>query len=350
MGTEHSHCNESNPNDETQSELETITSRAEFTNSCAVNSPLSDSPKTPELTVLTLSNATSNLSKKRRKSSLLIVRNGITGKYLSSRICKIAAKFWKHNINCLHMSQQLEIGCNLFFSMTAVNKDMRNIMKGNMNSKKTIEQTSIQYLDMFGWLIRHLVTDNIDLHALLTKLGAQHQRMGIKITHFTPMLQAMHDTFSYYFETKYTIEVKYAIDEIFSLAAQLMTGESLAHSTHLMDITKQFQGDDIPFLKNLNVCLDSSIGKEYLYRYLAQTWCDEIAVFIKSISRFKKLMTDKERFFVAKEITKTSINATATFCLNLSYENRQNALNRIKDMERKFGLKQDVVVGVDFFH
>ena len=80
-------------------------------------------------------------------------------------------------------------------------------MKSQLNENKKIESTSLRYLDMMGWLIRYLITDNIDLYSLLTKLGIFHQNMGIKIEHFEPMLEAMHETFSYYFEHKYSIEV-----------------------------------------------------------------------------------------------------------------------------------------------
>ena len=43
----------------------------------------------------------------RRNSSFCHVSNGITGTHISSRICKIAAKFWQQNIENLEMSEQL---------------------------------------------------------------------------------------------------------------------------------------------------------------------------------------------------------------------------------------------------
>ena len=44
---------------------------------------------------------------RRRNSSYSHVNNGITGTHISSRICKIAAKFWQHNIEKLPMDEQL---------------------------------------------------------------------------------------------------------------------------------------------------------------------------------------------------------------------------------------------------
>lgn len=85
---------------------------------------------------------------------------------------------------------------------------MKQILKTNlMQNHKNIEQKSLKFLDMMGWLIRYLLIDNIDLYSILTRLGIFHQRMGIKIQHFPPLLQSMHETFSYYYPTKYNIEV-----------------------------------------------------------------------------------------------------------------------------------------------
>lgn len=46
-------------------------------------------------------------SQSRRNSSFSHVNNGITGTHISSRICKIAAKFWQQNIETLPMNEQL---------------------------------------------------------------------------------------------------------------------------------------------------------------------------------------------------------------------------------------------------
>eukprot|EP01084_Bolivina_argentea_P169505 293825_1 len=160
--------------------------------------------------------------------------------------------------------------------------------------------------------------------------------MGIKMKHFDPMLQSMHETFSYYFQSKYSIEIKYAFDEIFTLAAQIMTGQDLKTSYHLNDIAQSFENENITFLQSVDICLKSPIGTEYLSRYLQQTWCDEIALFLQSISKFKQQTNDKARFIVARDITKTSIKPTATFCINISYECRQKSLNNMRFLEETF--------------
>ena len=103
-----------------------------------------------------------------------------------------------------------------------------------------------------------------------------------------------------------------------------MTGQDLdevANGYHLADLQDEMK--DHSFLQSLRICLASSIGREYLYRFLQQTFCDEIAIFLQSLSKFKIQSSEKERFMVARDIVKNSIEPTATFAVNISYETRQ---------------------------
>eukprot|EP01084_Bolivina_argentea_P214411 364004_1 len=266
-------------------EIDSNISNHQSTNTTIQLSPMSITSPTKSAEIRSFSSLSSvkTSQHRRRRSSLITVDNGITGKLISSRICKIAATFWSHNVEQLSVMEQLEIGMSIYFGMLSASGEMKNIMKSNFNQSKQIERTSLRYLDMMGWLIRHLITDNIDLHSQLSQLGVLHDKMGICIEHYTPMLHSLHETFAYYFGCKYNVEVKYALDEIFSFAANVMTGKSLKCNAHLNDIHKQFARTNVPFLKNLYACLASSIGKEYLYTYLSQTFCDEIIIFLKSL-------------------------------------------------------------------
>jgi len=367
MGNEHSQKADLPGLEQTKSEPVSITSRrvtrlqkelfskSENGDATTPPTPISRSPENDFELTFSPSTSQSNMNcrsfqrTQRRKSSLLVVNNGITNKYISSRICKISMRFWSENIDCLSHAKQLEISCSIFFTMMASNQAMKQVMKANRTENQKIEETALRYLNMFGWLIRNLVADGIDLQVSLAKLGSMHQNMGVKIEHFNPMLQAMHETFSYYFGHNYTIEVKYAFDEIFAVAAQIMTGQELKFSAHLLTLSEQFQGDDVPFLKNLDVCLSSEIGREYLFRYLAQTWCDEMVIFLQTLSRFKALPSEKERFMVAREIVKTCIRPSATFALNISYENRTNTLYAMKALEQTFTAKEPLSVPVTLF-
>eukprot|EP01083_Nonionella_stella_P045462 122085_1 len=269
----------------------------------------------------------------RRKSPVLIVTNGITGNYVSSRICKIAANFYHQNIDTLSVYERLEVGCSVFFNMNT-HPEIQEIVKFNITTKnKSIEVTALKVLDMIGWLLRNLITSNIDLYALLTRLGGLHQRMGIEIYHFIPMLTAMHQTFSQYFPSKYTLEVRYSFDEIITLAAQIMTlpAKSPRYLTH---ISRKMKGDVMASLEDVSVCVNSQIGKDFFYKYLAQNACDEIAIFLKSVYNFKRLETDQERYNATQNIYRLSIEPTAKFCLNMSHETRQNITKQIQELEQ----------------
>lgn len=302
-----------------------------------------------ELTYSTIAKSARRRARHRRQqSSVVFINNGITGKYISSRIAKIAAKFWHQHVETKPYAEQLEIAAAIFFAMYS-DECTKAVMQKNLKHKGQLELASMKYLDMMGWLIRYLITDNIDLYALLSKLGTVHQAMGVQQAHFEPMLQAMHETFAYYFGTQYTIDVKYALDEIFALASQVMTGQELQENSHLMMLSAQFQGTNIPFLESVECCLQSTIGAEYFYRYLQQLCCDEIVMFLKSVSRFKALVCDKERFMVVRQIQKACIASSGPFSLNLSYHCRTTIMSVVQELEKTFAAKEALIVPIDLF-
>ena len=62
---------------------------------------------------------------------------------------------------------------------------------------------------MLGWLIRSLMRTDVDIKLLLQNLGSFHKNVGVNITHFNPMLESVHESFSYYFPSDYRLQVKY---------------------------------------------------------------------------------------------------------------------------------------------
>lgn len=91
--------------------------------------------------------------------------------------------------------------------MMVSDPEMKRILSKNLQSRQSIENSSVKFLDMMGWLLRSLLRTDIDAVKSLQQLGAFHRNMGINISHFDPMLNSMHDTFSYYFPIKYGIQV-----------------------------------------------------------------------------------------------------------------------------------------------
>eukprot|EP00485_Elphidium_margaritaceum_P014990 CAMPEP_0202727548 /NCGR_PEP_ID=MMETSP1385-20130828/185178_1 /ASSEMBLY_ACC=CAM_ASM_000861 /TAXON_ID=933848 /ORGANISM="Elphidium margaritaceum" /LENGTH=482 /DNA_ID=CAMNT_0049393791 /DNA_START=44 /DNA_END=1493 /DNA_ORIENTATION=+ len=328
------------------------------------------------------------------------ISNGITGTHINARVVKIAAQFWTQYIDNKTMQEKLELSCSIFFEMMAHNAEMKNILKQSMISQQSIETSSLKFLDMMGWLLRSLIRSDVDVATSLAQLGAMHRKMGITIDHFDPMLKSMHSTFSYYFPFKYSIQIKYAIDQIFTLAARIMSGQNLneaLNGRHLSELNDEM--NDGAFLTSLSVCLESNIGREYLYRYLQQTFCDEIAIFLQSMRKFHQQTSDKERFMVARDVVKSCVENEArisvplsaanfcdeiaiflqsmrkfhqqtsdkerfmvardvvkscveneaTFTVNISYELRQQTLGKMKQLERMFFEKDELTVPKDLF-
>ena len=113
------------------------------------------------------------------------------------------------------------------------------------------------------------------------------------------------------------IQVQFAIDEIFTFSTQLMTGKDL----------KTMNPTQTPnFLKSLRVCLKDKSGKEYLYRHLAQRFCDEIVVFLQLIEKYKAATDHHKRLLIARDILKICIHNDGVFAINVSYECRKQVM------------------------
>eukprot|EP01083_Nonionella_stella_P146518 460919_1 len=276
--------------------------------------------------------------------------NGITGTHVSYQITDIAARFWQSTLHNLNKDMQQEIACSILCGTLSSDKQIKQIVIDNMRQRsKTMEYMSLRYLDMIGWLVRHLIKDDVDLYAILAHIGVFHQSMGVQIEHFRSMLDAMHETFAYYFPIKYSIEVKYAMDEIFTICAQIMSGQDLARSPHLKYITQSFAEEDVSFLNDLDHCLQSSVGKQYLFAFLRQTFCDEMVLFLQSIQEFKCKMNAMQMFMVARHIINSSIVSDATLSLNLSFECRDETLKAMQTLEQRFKSKEPIYIDANFF-
>eukprot|EP01083_Nonionella_stella_P079927 219408_1 len=258
------------------------------------------------------------------------VQNGVIGEHVSLAIAETVYIFWHKNIDRLPREEQLEIGCSIYFTMMGSSEDMKHILwnRGNSNGQRNIKSLAHSLLDMMGWVIRSLITSNINLKATLAQLGIAHRALGIQPSHFAAMLVAVHETFAYYFEHKYSIKERYAFGKLFTVAAELMTGGDIYTHSHIFD--------DLKFLNSLSECLACDVGREYLYRYFQQTFCDELVIYLQSIRRYKAASCDKERFIIARDICKTSVKPTAAFPINISYETRVRTLGHMRQLEAQF--------------
>eukprot|EP00485_Elphidium_margaritaceum_P012048 CAMPEP_0202708148 /NCGR_PEP_ID=MMETSP1385-20130828/20396_1 /ASSEMBLY_ACC=CAM_ASM_000861 /TAXON_ID=933848 /ORGANISM="Elphidium margaritaceum" /LENGTH=392 /DNA_ID=CAMNT_0049367049 /DNA_START=64 /DNA_END=1242 /DNA_ORIENTATION=+ len=279
------------------------------------------------------------------------INNGVTGTLINALVVQIAADFWNKLIANKPMADKLEISCAIFFDMMTQNSETHGILKRTFTTQHSIQKSSLRLFDMLHWLLQSLLRSDVDLVTVLRHLGNQHHNMGIDMHHLSAMLTAIHTTFSYYFPIQYGVQVKYAFDQIFSVAARVMTGQTLT------DVSNEFHGvanlsdDDESqiFLQSLSACLKCNIGRTYLFRFLQQKFCDEVVIFLQSMKKFRQQTSDKERFMVAREVVKNTIATDALFCVNISHELRESILANMQELERTFSGKKDLQVAKDFF-
>mmetsp|Transcript_43355 Transcript_43355/g.69477 ORF Transcript_43355/g.69477 Transcript_43355/m.69477 type:complete len:410 (+) Transcript_43355:26-1255(+) len=268
------------------------------------------------------------------------INNRMTNTRISQRLVSIAAAFWQRHIESLSFDEKLEIACSCFFGLM-VHKEMKQIMRDTLHRMAgKPEAAALRYFDKLGWLIRCLVRDGIDLHAMLQSLGQRHQQIGVKIAHFHNMLQSIHETFSFYFPTEYNIDVQYAMDTIIHETALIMTGQAIQRMNH-------FHGQQTHFLQSLEVCLSSSIGTEYFYRYLQQCQCPEIRHYLELLQKFKSQCSDKQRYVVAKQMIHQCVSENGVFAINISYEARNKSATSFRELENH-GM-DGLAVSADYF-
>lgn len=201
--------------------------------------------------------------------------------------------------------------------MMANDKNTQQALSSNYKAPQQMESTSLKFLDMISFIVRSVNIHNTNCDKLLSKLGIQHDSMGIGIQCYAVMLKQVHESFKFYFPKKYSHDVQFAIDEIFIFAAQLMTGQDLKTINPAQSVT---------FLKSLRICLKDKSGKEYLYRHLSQRFCDEIVVFLQLLEKYKSTTDHHTKLLIARDILKICIHNEGVFAINVSYECRKQVI------------------------
>jgi len=110
----------------------------------------------------------------------------------------------------------------------------------------------------------------------------------------------------------------YSIDQIFTVATCIMTGhnfEQLSFGQRVLELNECY------FLKSFSSCLESEIGREYLYRYLGQCYCSEIAIFLQLYDEFEQIMNENHslRLKKAKSIGLICLSEQGQFPINVSF-------------------------------
>ena len=89
--------------------------------------------------------------------------------------------------------------------------------------------------------------------------------------------------------------------------------------------------NDCRFLRNFDACLENEIGREYLYRYLGQTYCSEIVIFLQLYQEYTEIFSGhhEEKLNKAKCIAAISLLRSSEFPVNVSYAALQEVPNSI---------------------
>ena len=92
------------------------------------------------------------------------------------------------------------------------------------------------------------------------------------------------------------------------------------------------------FLDSLEQCLADSTGKEYLERFLVQSFCAELVEFEKYYKDYKGALSDTERYIVAAIIVKEFLISNAKNELNIKNSDiKHKVLKKIDKIQNNKG-------------
>ena len=100
----------------------------------------------------------------------------------------------------------------------ANDKNTQQALSCNYKTSQEMESNSLKFLDMISFIVRSVNMDDSNCDKLMNRLGIQHDMMGIGIECYAVMLKQIHETLKFYFPKRYTYEVQFAIDEIFTFS------------------------------------------------------------------------------------------------------------------------------------
>ena len=183
-----------------------------------------------------------------------------------------------------------------------------------------MEMAALRTLDTIGFIIRGLdapYTTNSSFSALLHKLGVIHNNMGVKVGDYRIMLEQMDETLKCFFPQTYSLQVQFALSEIIIFTAHSMSGK---------DPKIPHPPNDVSFLYSLRACIKHNIGREYLFRYLHQAYCDEMVVFLHFLCLYKAAINTQTRYKIAQIIATLCLDIESPFGINICFEHRQKVI------------------------
>ena len=94
----------------------------------------------------------------------------------------------------------------------------------------------------------------------------------------------------------------------------------------------------LAFLDSLEQCLADPTGKEYLERFLVQSFCAELVDFEKYYKQYKGALSDTERYILAATIVKKFLTPNAKMELNIkNLEIKHKIIKKIDKIQNNKG-------------
>jgi len=180
------------------------------------------------------------------------------------------------------------------------------------------EEHALKLLDMIGVILRSVSSDDVDIMSLLSSLDKFYENIGIKTKQCCPLLISIDKALQQFFPDQYTVEIKFAFEEIFKWIAKRM-----------MHIT------DVSFLKSFKECMESFEGRQILYSYLCTQWSEEVSVFLVLLDQFKKQKSDISRYGIAERMLSLCIEPKGQFVLKTSRDDKETILKSMRKMRKK---------------
>ena len=176
----------------------------------------------------------------------------------------------------------------------------------------------LEMVDVMGWILRMLRAKEPTLNATLSQMGELYADRGVGIDEYGHLLHGVHDVLTVHFQSEYTAEIRYAVDEVIAFSVQRMTGKDLkfrgADALSALLNERTFEG--------LEQCMASGVGREYLYRYLHREQCAEIVLFLQLMQRYRATDDYTERLLLSMDITTFCVDPQSAFAVDLSTDSR----------------------------
>ncbi|ETO21309.1 hypothetical protein RFI_15895, partial [Reticulomyxa filosa] len=134
-----------------------------------------------------------------------------------------------------------------------------------------------------------------------------------------------------HFKHTYTVRVKYCLERIYICAARVMTGQEY-------DVLFQNRYASLlnaTFLRSLPDCLEDSLGREYLFRFLVQSFSGDLISFYERFKDFRGAVTESERKQIGSRLVMEFLTPDAKRELMISQDIKNKIMIKWKKIENK---------------